>query len=192
MGRSKYTRLSLRTIAKRIGVITHETVRGILRKLGYALRVNVKRISGKQHPDRDAQFQYLRKRRQYFQSRGCPTISVDTKKTELIGNFKNDEALWCDEPDVVNMYVFPSDAECRAIPYGVYDTTRNQGHVCNGTISDTPKFAVNSIRDWWKKKVLSTIPTQSICSSKPMEAAATAIAHDFGNMSCNSSLMKPA
>lgn len=152
MGKQKYVRCSLRTIAKRIGTVSHEMVRRVLRGLGYSLRVNVKRISGKSHPDRDAQFQHLRKRREYFQRKGCPTISVDTKKTELIGDFKNSGALWRDAPDEVNMYDFPSDAVCRAIPYGVYDTARNEGHVCVGTKADTPQFAVHSIRRWWKRQ----------------------------------------
>ncbi len=151
MGKRKYVRLSLRTIAKRVGNVSRETVRSLLKDAGYALRVNVKRISGKSHPDRDAQFRYIRAKRKQFQGNGHPTISVDTKKTELIGNFKNNGALWCDQPDDVNMYDFPSDAECRAIPYGVYDTARNEGHVCVGTASDTSRFAVNSIRSWWQR-----------------------------------------
>jgi hypothetical protein len=151
MGRHKYVRCSLRSIAKRLGTISHETVRSILRGLGYSLRVNVKRISGKHHPDRDVQFRHLRKRREYFQSKKCPTISVDTKKTELIGNFKNHGSLWREQADEVNMYDFPSDAKCRARPYGIYDTARNEGHVCVGTTSDTPRFAVNSIRSWWNR-----------------------------------------
>ncbi len=161
MGKQKYVRLSLRTIAKRIGRISHETVRRLLRDAGYALRVNVKRISGISHPDRDAQFRYLRKRRKHFQRKGCPTISVDTKKTELIGNFKNCGALWRDKADEVNMYDFPSDAECRAIPYGVYDTARNEGRVCVGTTSDTPEFAVNSIRCWWRRMGFVRYPDAS-------------------------------
>jgi len=152
MGKRKYVRSSLRRMAERIGSISHETVRKILRRLGYALRVNVKRISGKTHPDRDGQFVFLRERREYFQGKGCPTISVDTKKTELVGDFKNSGALWRDVPDEVNMYDFPSDAACRAIPYGVYDTARNEGHVCVGTKADTSRFAVNGIRSWWKRK----------------------------------------
>jgi hypothetical protein len=150
MGKRKYVRCSLRFIAKRIGNLSHETVRHLLKGAGYALRVNVKRLSGKSHPDRDSQFRHIRKKRKQFQKKGCPTISVDTKKTELIGNFKNDGALWSGEPDEVSMYDFPSDAQCRAIPYGVYDTSRNEGHVCVGTKADTPKFAVNSIRNWWR------------------------------------------
>jgi hypothetical protein len=151
MGKRKYVRCSLRTIAKRVGKVSHETVRKILKHLGYALRVNVKRISGKYHPDRDAQFRYIKQKRKQFQNDGLPVISVDTKKTELIGNFKNDGALWCDHPDEVNMYDFPSDAECRAVPYGIYDIAKKQGHVCVGTSSDTPRFAVRSIRRWWKR-----------------------------------------
>jgi hypothetical protein len=72
-------------------------------------------------------------------------------KTELIGNFKNDGVLWRDRPDEVNRYDFPSDAKCRAKPYGIYDIANRQGHVCVGTSSDTSQFAVSSIRKWWKR-----------------------------------------
>ena len=141
----------MRAIAKRVGKLSHETVRRILKRLGYALRVNVKRISGKCHPDRDAQFRHIARKRKRFQKDGLPVISVDTNKTELIGNFRNEGALWRDRPDEVNMYDFPSDAECRAVPYGIYDIAKKQGHVCVGVSSDTPKFAVRSIRQWWKR-----------------------------------------
>lgn len=151
MGKRKYVQCSLRTIAERVGKISHETVRRILRNLGYALRVNVKRISGKPHPDRDLQFRYIQKKRKRFQKNGLPVISVDTKKTELIGNFKNNGRTWSQKPDEVRMYDFPSDAECRAIPYGIYDIMNKEGHVCVGTSSDTSKFAVRSIRSWWNR-----------------------------------------
>ncbi len=158
MGKATYVRCSLRAIAKRVGKISHETVRHILKCIGYALRVNVKRISGKSHPDRDLQFRYIERKRKQFLKNGLPVISVDTKKTELIGNFKNDGATWRDEADEVLMYDFPSDAECRAIPYGIYDIANKQGHVCIGTSSDTPKFAVHSIRQWWNRNSCEHFP----------------------------------
>jgi len=115
------------------------------------LRVNVKRLTGPPHPDRDRQFRFLRRMRSLHQRHGNPVISVDTKNAVLVGNFRNKGARWCGEPDVVNAHDFPGDAECKAIPYGVYDVTRDRGHVRIGTSADTPEFAVRSIRDWWTR-----------------------------------------
>jgi hypothetical protein len=123
----------------------------LLRKLGYSLRANVKRLSGPPHPDRDKQFRHIQRQKRRFLREGLPAISVDTKNTELIGNFKNEGRLWRQEPDDVSMYDFPGDADCRAIPYGIYDMTHKRGHVCLGTSADTSQFAVRSIRSWWKR-----------------------------------------
>jgi len=127
------------------------TVGRLLRKLGYSLRANVKRLSGPPHPDRDRQFRYIQRQKRRFAKNGLPAISVDTKNTELIGNFKNDGRLWREEADEVSAYDFPGDAECRAIPYGIYDMAQKRGHVCVGMSADTPQFAVRSIRSWWKR-----------------------------------------
>lgn len=130
----------------------------LLRQAGFSLRTNVKRLTGPPHPDRDRQFRFLRRMRALFLRRGEPVISVDTKNSELIGNFKNDGRRWCREADPVNAHDFPSDAVCRAIPYGVYDLTHNRGHVCVGTSADTPEFAVRCIRDWWLRFGRSRFP----------------------------------
>ena len=87
-----------------------------------------------------------------------PTISVDTKKKELIGDFRNAGRKWDDQPEQVNAHDFPQDAECRAVPYGIYDTSRNEGHVCVGTSADTPQFAVRAIRQWWRSKGAKRYP----------------------------------
>jgi hypothetical protein len=150
-GKRKYVKSSLRTLADRLGHVCYRTVGRLLKKAGYSLRTNVKRLTGPAHPDRDRQFQFLRRMRSVFQTHGAPVISVDTKNSELIGNFHNRGSRWCSEPVVVNAHDFPSDAQCRAIPYGIYDVTLNRGHVCVGTSSDTSAFAVRSIRDWWMK-----------------------------------------
>ncbi len=76
---------------------------------------------------------------------------MDGKKKELIGNFRNPGAVWCDEPEEVNVYDFLTDAECRATPYGIYDLLSGRGHICVGISSDTPAFAVESIRSWWAR-----------------------------------------
>ncbi len=144
-------RCSLRSLATRVKTLSHTTIGRLLRKLGYSLRANVKRLSGPPHPDRDKQFRYIQRQKRRFSREGLAAISVDTKNTELIGNFKNEGRLWRRLPDEVSMYDFPGDAECRAIPYGIYDLTRKQGHVCVGTSADTSQFAVRSIRSWWKR-----------------------------------------
>jgi hypothetical protein len=150
--RRKYVRCSLRYLATKLKKISHSTVQRLLKKMGFSLRVNVKRFTGPPHPDRDKQFCHLQQKRKQFQKSGNPIISVDTKKKELIGNFQNKGRCWSEQADEVNVYDFPSDAECRAAPYGIYDPQTNQGHVCVGTNADTSKFAVNSIRHWWKQK----------------------------------------
>lgn len=105
---------------------------------------------GKPDPNRNQQFQIINATVNEFMSRGQPVISVDTKKKELVGNYKNPGQTWCDAPRDVNVYDFLSDALGRAIPYGIYDVVNNQGLVAVGTDHDTAEFAVNSILTWWK------------------------------------------
>ena len=90
----------------------------LLREEDFALHVNAKRFTGPPHPDRDRQFRYLQEQLDLFRDHGWPVVSVDAKKSELIGNFKNAGALWCWHPEEVNCHDFLDDAECRAIPYG--------------------------------------------------------------------------
>ena len=138
-------------MARQLKTISHTTVGRLLREMKFSLRANVKRLSGPPHPDRDRQFRYIQRQKRRFLAADRPVISVDTKNTELIGNFKNQGRLWRQKPDEVSAYDFPGDAQCRAIPYGVYDVAANRGHVCVGTSADTSRFAVNSIRDWWNR-----------------------------------------
>lgn len=121
----------------------------MLRQQRYALRVNVKRFTGPPHPDRDQQFHYLREWVALFREEGWPILSIDTKKKELIGNFKNAGAAWRAAADEVNAHNFRQDALCRAVPYGIYDVLANQGHVVVGRSADTPAFAVEAIARWW-------------------------------------------
>jgi len=134
------------------------TARRLLKGMGYSLRANVKRLSGPPHPDRDRQFRYIQRQKRKFLKAGQPVISVDTKNTELIGNFKNHGSLWLRRAKEVSTYDFPGDAECRAIPYGIYDIPHKRGHVSVGTSADTPQFAVYSIRQWWKHTGLNCYP----------------------------------
>ena len=129
-----------------------KTVAKLLREHGYSLQAPNKSVEGAQHPDRNAQFEHINAKAQDCIQRGVPVISVDTKKKELIGNFKNGGREWqpkC-KPDLVDVHDFPSDAVGKAIPYGVYDIAANNGFVSVGVDHDTPVFAVTSIEAWWK------------------------------------------
>ena len=149
----KWTHKSLRAVARELGRQGYEvsapTVSRLLRDQKYSLRVNYKRLAGKPSSGRDEQFQYLARQRKAFLRRGRPVISVDTKKKEWIGRFKNPGRQWRRAPHEVHMYDFPGTAVGKAIPYGIYDVGRNTGYVVVGVSHDTPEFAVRAIRSWW-------------------------------------------
>ncbi len=155
MGPTRFVRRSLVAIDAELERLGHDlcptTISRLLREQGYSLRVNRKRFTGPDHPDRDRQFRNIEDWIAIFEGLGRPIISVDAKKKELVGNFKNAGASWCLEPEEVNVYDFLSDAECRATPYGIYDLLGRQGHICVGTSADTPAFAVEAIRSWWAR-----------------------------------------
>lgn len=152
-GQFKFVRPTLRSLSEQVdGRASPDTIRDLLEEMGFSMRVNVKRFAGRQSPFRDLQFQYIRQMRELFLESCWPTISVDSKKKELVGNFVNSGARWCGEADEVNVYDFTSDALYRATPYGIYDPARNEGHVCVGISSHTPRFAVDAIRDWFRSK----------------------------------------
>ena len=132
--------------------ISGRVVGEVLKGLGYSLQGTRKTVEGADHPDRDAQFEHINTQAQAFQQRGQPVISVDTKKKELVGAFKNGGREWQPQgqPEAVNVHDFPSQAVGRAIPYGVYDLTHNEGWVSVGTDHDTAEFAVETIRRWWR------------------------------------------
>ena len=137
------------------------TVRGLLDQLGYALHANRKSLSGPQSPERDRQFQYLQHQRQLFTQQGLPIISVDTKKKELVGAFKNAGRLWSREARPVNDHDFRSLAEGIAIPRGLWDQLANRGSVLVGTSHDTPQFAVDALVDWWRAEGRRRYPAAS-------------------------------
>jgi Rhodopirellula transposase DDE domain len=125
------------------------TVARLLRQSRYSLRTNRKRLAGTHEPDRDRQFRLLARRRRWFQRRHWPVLSVDTKKKEWVGNFKNAGRCWRRQALAVWDHDFPSLAVGRAIPYGIYDETRNAGYVVIGTSHETAAFAVAALRTWW-------------------------------------------
>jgi Rhodopirellula transposase DDE domain len=154
----RWTSKSVRTLAVALeGLghhVSHTVVAELLHELGYSLQGNVKTREGTQHPDRDAQFRYLAAAVQRAQCRQQPTISVDTKKKELVGDFKNAGRTWrpAGTPAQVRVHDFivPGAAGGKAIPYGVYDLHREEGWVSVGIDHDTASFAVHAIRRWWQ------------------------------------------
>ena len=126
------------------------TIRRLLRQHKIHPKSNVKHLKATPHPDRDQQFTYLERQRQVFEQLEQPTISVDTKKKELIGNYRQPGQVWCDHAPEVNMHDFPSDAIGKAVPYGIYDERTQAGQVYVGQSADTPEFAVDCIVAWWK------------------------------------------
>lgn len=155
-GERKWIRSSLHTLSRRLTEAGHEvsapTVSRLLKKHHYALHVNAKeKEAGSQHPQRDTQFEYIEQEKERFLAAGWPVISVDTKKKELIGNFKQAGRSWSRQPIEVNVHDFLTQAEGRAVPYGIYDLARNQGVVYVGTSADTPEFAVRCVAEWWQE-----------------------------------------
>jgi hypothetical protein len=128
-----------------------DTVGDLLREEGFSLQGNAKTIEGQRHPDRDAQFRYISEQVRAHQDTADPVISVDTKKKELVGEFKNAGREWrpAGEPAATRTHDFPQDSLGKAVPYGIYDLTGNTGWVSVGTDHDTAAFAVESIRRWW-------------------------------------------
>jgi hypothetical protein len=155
MGGPKWVRSSLRTLSARLTAAGHPvsppTVGRLLKNLKYALHVNAKKSEASAaHPDRAAQFDYIAQQRAAFTAAGRPIISVDTKKKELIGNFKNGGRAWSRAAEVVNVHDFLQQGLGRAVPYGVYDVTHNRGTVYVGSSGDTAQFAVDALAQWWQ------------------------------------------
>ena len=143
----------LRKALTRLGHTIGETaIRGMLHEMGFSLKATKKSIEGGSHADRNAQFQHINRTGKAFEAKGQPVISVDCKKKELIGNFKNGGREWQakGQETTVNVYDYLSIADGKAIPYGIYDLVHNSGFVNVGIDHETAEFAVESIRRWWK------------------------------------------
>jgi Rhodopirellula transposase DDE domain len=143
--------------------VTDRTVARLLKQTGYSLQANRKTREGSSHPDRNAQFEYINKQVLAFQKRNQPVISVDTKKKELVGEFKNPGQEWQPkgEPEKVKVHDFPEKHLGKAIPYGVYDLASNEGWVSVGIDHDTAQFAAASIRRWWTEMGSPRFPRAS-------------------------------
>ena len=148
----KWTRRTTAKIADQLhalGIdVCPQTVARLLKAMGYSLRVNHKKLAGASHPNRDEQFRHSTELRERCAADNLPVISVDTKKKELVGAFRNPGAKWDHSPERVNDHDFPPAAEGRAIPYGIYDPRANAGTVFVGQTADTPAFAVDCIEKW--------------------------------------------
>ena len=162
MSPKKWIRSSLRHLHTRMQkqghIASRPTLRRLLKKADFSLKANAKRDAGKEHPDRNKQFEHLADQRTRFLEAGLPVISIDTKKKELIGNFKNNGRVWCQEAEKVLIHDFAEDDTVRAVPYGIYDLTHNRGFVSVGTSADTPEFAVDGIASWWEAHGQATYP----------------------------------
>ena len=160
----KWTGKSTRTMAAELSRQGHPvsamTVCRCLWAMEYSLQGNVKSLKGKQHPDRNEQFQYINRQGKSFQQSGDPVISVDTKKKEQIGAFRNPGRTWrrAEEAEQVLTHDFPSLAQGKAVPYGTYDVAEDQALVNVGITHDTAEFAVSSIQRWWRMMGKKTYP----------------------------------
>jgi Rhodopirellula transposase DDE domain len=152
----KWSRRTTDKIARALNdfgiIVSPNTVARLLHQMGYSLRINYKKLSTDHSPDRNQQFLYLGDLRDRFQRRGLPIISVDTKKRELVGNFKNPGARWDLSPRLVNDHDFRSDSTGVAIFYGIYDLLANRGSIVVGVSHDTPTFAAHPIAHWWRQE----------------------------------------
>lgn len=152
----QWTNKSIRILAKELKkkdhTISHTKVGELLKENDYRLQSNKKTKEGANHPDRDAQFQYIANQSKEYLTSNDPVISVDTKKKELVGNFKNNGQKWLPKgkPIEVNIHDFPNQELAKAVPYGIYDPIHDHGFVNVGISHDTAEFAVASIKRWWQ------------------------------------------
>jgi Rhodopirellula transposase DDE domain len=166
-GETRWVRSSCRKLADRLNQrgfpVSYHTVWSLLKRMGFSMKTHVRNRRGA-NPDptrRDEQFRYIACQRNEFCQAGFPVISVDTKKKELIGNFRNPGKTWCRRPREVNEHDYASQAECLAVPFGVYDVAKNTGFVVVGMSHNTPEFAISSISKWWEDQGRVVYPGKS-------------------------------
>jgi hypothetical protein len=166
-GGQRWMRSSCKKLAGRLKEqgfsISPATIWRVLKRMGFSMKTHVRRRRGI-NPDpatRDEQFRYITSQRAAFCQAGMPVISVDTKKKELIGNFRNPGKTWCRRPREVNEHDYASQAECLAVPFGVYDVAKNTGYVVVGLSHNTSEFAVSSISKWWEDEGRLVYPRTS-------------------------------
>jgi Rhodopirellula transposase DDE domain len=155
MSLQRWVRSSTRNLSRRLIEQGHQvgyrTVARLLRKMGYSLQATKRRQAGGEHPDRDKQFQHISALKAQFLGQGLPVISIDTKKKELIGNYRPEGKTWRRVPIEVEDSFFASYAKCIAVPFGIYDVAKNAGYVTVGISGNTAEFAVNCLVNWWKQ-----------------------------------------
>jgi hypothetical protein len=161
MSSQRWIRSSLRNLSGRLDEQGHKacthTVARILRKMGYSLQANKKRHAGAEHPDRDEQFRYIAALKAEYLREALPVISIDTKKKELIGNYRRDGKTWRRDPIETDSH-FASYAKCVAVPFGIYDVAQNIGYVTVGISNNTSEFAVRCLESWWRLHGRSAYP----------------------------------
>ena len=161
----RWTGKSVRKIAEQLSknghLIGHHTIHNLLMEMGYSLQSNRKSLSRENNPNRDRQFKLINRKVKKFIHSGMPVVSVDTKKKEMVGKFKNQGKTWRKkgDPPLVEDHDFPSRSTGKAVPYGTYDINRNEGFVNVGISSDTAEFAVNSISRWWSSFGVKNYPS---------------------------------
>jgi len=157
---TKSTRVLAAELTRQGHRVSADTVADLLHEEGFSLQGNAKALEGRQHPDRDAQFRYINEQVKAHQGTGDPVVSVDTKKKELVGAYKNGgrERRPGGEPAKVSTHDFPDPDLGKAIPYGIYDLAANAGWVSVGTDHDTAAFAVESLRRWWQAQGAAAYP----------------------------------
>lgn len=162
MSSRKWLNARLRDIQAKLAEVGHKVslpvISRLLKRHDYRLRVNRKDAEGTSPPERDAQFAYIQAQRETHEQAGHPILSIDTKKKELVGNFKNVGAVWCERPEIVNSHDFPSEADGRAVPYGIYDLQHNRADVYVGQSADTPEFAVDNLALWCRTELPQRFP----------------------------------
>lgn len=169
----RWTNKSTRALAAALTAdghaVSHATVAQLLQSMGYSLQGNHKTEEGADHPDRDAQFQFINAEVHRAVAAKRPVISVDTKKKELLGNYQNAGRQWrkAKAPHPVQGHDFPTPSVPRAYPYGIYDLARNTGFVNVGTDHDTGAFAVASIRGWWRAEGRQLYPHAHVADHRP-------------------------
>ncbi len=162
MSTRKWLNVRLRDIQAKLVKAGHAVslpvISRLLRAHDYHLRSNRKDAEGPSTPERDAQFTHIQEQRNWHEQAGQPMLSIDTKKKELVGNFKNSGQIWCQAPELVNTHDFPGDALGRAVPYGIYDLHHNQAEVYVGQSADTPEFAVDNLAAWCQTELRQRFP----------------------------------
>lgn len=165
MTEQRWIRSSLRMLSKQLAEgghrASHATVARLLKDMGFSLKANKRKQGRVGCPERDEQFKYIASQKKRFITAGWPIISIDTKRKELIGEFRNNGRTWRRHAEEVNEHDFPGVARWRAVPFGIYDVGKNEGFVYVGISNDTPEFAVCSIAQWWREEGCRVYPIGS-------------------------------